>query len=161
VPRAFVRTDPDGRFDVNLPPGTTEVGLTIGAPGYALKLVRLAVPNDDNDSRDARTITLASSAGTLVLNFQPPMRTSDGSATLYVVHNGAIQDARAIVGWGTNQAGAGVNGPATVDSIEPGDYALCRVDPNNAAVLWSGPLPSDRCSKGSLDESRTLTLSPP
>jgi carboxypeptidase family protein len=161
VPRAFVRTDPDGRFDVNLPPGTTEVGLTIGAPGYALKLVRLAVPNDDNDSRDARTITLASSAGTLVLNFQPPRRTSDGSATLYVVHNGAIQDARAIVGWGTNQAGAGVNGPATVDSIEPGDYALCRVDPNNAAVLWSGPLPSDRCSRGSLDESRTLTLSPP
>lgn len=161
VPRAFVRTDPDGRFDVNLPPGTTEVGLTIGAPGYALKLLRLPVPSDENDSRDARTITLDSSAGTLVLNFQSPKRPRDGSATLYLVHNRAIQDARTIVGWGTNGASTAGNGPATVDSIEPGEYALCRVDPNNAAVLWSGPLPSDRCRKGSLDESRTLTLSPP
>ena len=33
VPRSFTRTDRDGRFEVKLPRGTSEVGLTIGAPG--------------------------------------------------------------------------------------------------------------------------------
>jgi len=161
VPRAFARTDGDGRFEVTLPPGTTEVGLTVGAPGYALKLIRVPVPTNDTDSRDARTVTLDNSAGTLVLNLQPPGRTREDSASLYLVHNRAIQDALAIVGWGTNQAGVGSNAPATVDLIEPGNYALCRVDPNNVTVLWSGPVPSTRCSKGSLDEGGTLTLSAP
>ena len=41
VPRGFTRTDRDGRFEVDLPPGTTEVGLTVGAPGHALKLTRV------------------------------------------------------------------------------------------------------------------------
>jgi len=161
VPRALARTDGDGRFEVKLPPGTTEVGLTVRAPGYALKLIRVPVPTNDTDSRDARTVTLDNSAGTLVLNLQPPGRTREDSASLYLVHNRAIQDALAIVGWGTNQAGVGSNAPATVDLIEPGNYALCRVDPNNVTVLWSGPVPSTRCSKGSLDEGGTLTLSAP
>ena len=161
VPRAFVRTDSEGKFEVSLPPGITELGLTIGAPGYALKLVRLQIPSEENDSRDARTITLDTSAGTLVLNFQLPSRDREDTATLYLVHNRAIQDARTIVGWGANRGGATANEPATIDSIEPGDYALCRVDPTNVALLWSGPLPANRCSKGSLDESRTLTLAAP
>lgn len=171
MPRAFVRTDDNGRFEVSLPPGTTEVGLTIGAQGYALKLTRLPISSDSSDdSQDAHTITLDTSAGTLVLNFQSPGRgvyssTTDSSAadsfdTLYLVHNGAIQDARTIVGWGTDQAGANINGPAIVDMIEPGDYALCRVDPAQVSVLWSGPPPPDRCRKGSLDENETLTLAP-
>ena len=161
VPRAFVRTDEDGHFDVTLPPGTTEVGLTIGAQGYAFKLTRLPISTDSDVSPDAQTITLDTTAGTLVLNFHPPGRTLDSSSTLYLVHNGGIQDARTIVGWGTDQAGTNPNGPATVDAIEPGDYALCVVtDPAQLAAIWSGPLPSDRCPKGSLEEGETLTLSP-
>lgn len=161
VPRAFARTDADGRFEVTLPPGTTELGLTIGSPEYALKLIRLPVPSDDDDSREARTITLDSSAGTLLLNLQLLNHARDDSATFYLVHNRAIQDARTIAGWGTGQAGTRSNGPATIDAIEPGDYALCRVDATNVAVLWSGPVPSQHCSKGSLDEGGTLTLSLP
>lgn len=161
VPRAFARTDSEGRFEVSLPPGTTEAGFTVGAAGYALKLLRLPIPSDDNDSREARTITLDGSAGRLVMNFQQPGGSREDPSTLYLVHNRAIHDARTLGGLGTNQAGPSGNGPATIDSIEPGDYALCRVDSNNVAVLWSGPLPTNRCSKGSLDESRTLTLAPP
>jgi hypothetical protein len=161
VPRAFVRTDENGSFDVSLPPGITEVGLTIGAQGYALKLTRLPISSDSDESPDAQTITLDRTAGTLVLNFQPPGRTLDSSATLYLVHNGGIQDARTIVGWGTDQAGTNTNGPATVDAIEPGDYALCLVmDPAQLAAIWSDALPSDRCQKGSVEEGQTLTLSP-
>lgn len=161
VPRAFARTDADGRFEVMLPPGTSEVGLTVGAQGYALKLIRLAVPSEDNDSREDRTITLDSSAGTLLLTFQPPKRPGDDSATFYLVHNRAIQDARTITAWVSEQVGVGGTGPATINAIEPGDYALCRLDSSNVAALWSGPLPSQRCSKGSLDEGGTLALSSP
>ena len=47
VPRAFVHTDENGHFEVSLAPGTTEVGLTIGAPGFAIKLTRLPVSSDE------------------------------------------------------------------------------------------------------------------
>ena len=160
VPRAFAHTDQEGRFEVSLPPGAAEVGLTIGAQGYALKLVRMRVPSESDASAEARTITLDTAAGTLVLNYPPAGRASDSFSTLYLVHNGAIQDARTIAGWGSDHAGNNVNGPAVIEAIEPGDYALCLIDPSNVAALWSGRLPSDRCSKGTVEEDETLTLRP-
>jgi hypothetical protein len=160
VPREFVHTDPDGRFEVKVPPGTTEVGLTVGAPGYALKLLRLPISNDDDAPPDTRTITLDQSGGKLVLNFHASGRTLDAFSPLYLVHNGAIQDARTLVGWGTDQTGTTGDGPAVVEAIEPGNYALCRVDPAQVGILWSGPLPTDRCRTGSLEEGDTLTLAP-
>jgi hypothetical protein len=161
VPRAFERTDENGHLDVTLPPGIKEVGLTIGAPGFAIKLARLLVSSSSgDDSPDAHTVTLDTAAGTLVLNFQQPGHALDTTSALYLVHKGAIQDARTIAGWGTNQTGANINGPVTVEMIEPGDYALCRVDPTQVSLLWMGSLPPDRCRKGTLEEGETLTLSP-
>jgi hypothetical protein len=162
VPRAFARTDQDGHFEVELPPGTAEVGLTIGAPGYALKLTRMKVPSDGDESPDsANTVTLDDSGGKLVLNLQPPGGTRDSSGTLYLVHDGAIQEALTIAGWGTEQAGSNGNGPAVVEAIDPGKYALCLVaDPSQISALWSGPLPSDRCRTGAVEQGETLTLSP-
>lgn len=164
VPRAFVRSDDSGHFDVGLPPGTTEVGLTVGAPGYAIKLTRQPIASGGDEPADAHTINLDAAAGTLVLNFHAPDRPMDNSAMLYLVHNGAIQDARTLAGWGTDQAGVGDNAsgnvPVTIDTVEPGDYALCVItDQSQVAAIWSGALPSNRCSKGSLDQDETLTLS--
>jgi hypothetical protein len=161
VPRANVRTDRAGRFEVTLPPGTTEVGLTVGAPDYALRLTRMPVSNASDPSENPNTITLDASGGTLVLNFPPAGRTLDRPATLYLVHNGAIADARTVAGWGTDQAGTSGDGPAVVDLIEPGVYVLCQVDPAELPALWLGALPPDRCRKGTLEVGRTLTLSPP
>lgn len=154
VPRTFTHTDPDGRFEVDLPPGTSEVGLTVGAPGHALKLTRLPVSNE-------QTITLGASGGTLVLDFQRPGRAADASATPYLVHDGAIEAAGALAGWGTAHAGASGGGPAVVEAIEPGLYALCLAGPEDLEALWRGALPKDRCSRGSVEDGRTLTLSPP
>lgn len=164
VPCAFARTDQNGRIEVNLSPGTTEVGMTVGAPGYALKLTRLKISNEaetDDSPNSANTITLDDSGATLVLNFNPPGRKLDSSATLYLVHNGAIQDARTVAGWGTDQAGNNADGPAVVHAIDPGKYALCSVtDPAQVNALWSGTLPSSSCGTGTVDEGDTLTLAP-
>lgn len=165
MPRAFVHTDENGLFDVSFPPEIAEAGFTVGAPGYATKLTRLAISSGGNEAPEARTISLDTTGGTLVLNFHAPGRPVDNSGMLYLVHNRAIQDVRTIAGWGTNQAGLGNNAngsiPVTVDAIEPGDYALCVItDSSQVAAIWSGTLPSDRCSTGRLDADETLTLSP-
>ncbi|HTW62723.1 MAG TPA: carboxypeptidase regulatory-like domain-containing protein, partial [Terracidiphilus sp.] len=170
VPRALGRTDQNGRFEVSLPPGTTEVGLTVGAPDYAIKLTKMPVsstpaagasdPSQDQ-GQDQNTVTLGTNGGTLVLNFEPSEGTLDRSATLYLAHDGAIVDARTLAGWGTSQAGASGDGPAEVDGIEPGDYALCVVrDPSQLAKLWQGMVPQASCSAGTVKAGQTLTLTP-
>jgi len=153
VPRSFARTDADGRFEADLPPGTTEVGLTVGAPGYALKLTRLPVSNE-------QTITLGTSGGTLILDLP---RSGRGLDTPYLVHGGAIEAVGALAGWGTANAGASSRGLVVVEAIEPGVYALCLAGPaeSELAALWRGALPSDRCRTGSVEDGTTLTLSPP
>ena len=154
VPRGFTRADQDGRFEVDLPPGTTEVGLTVGAPGHALKLTRLPVISE-------QTITLGAPGGTLVLDLQRPGRALDGATTPYLVHDGAIEAAGALAGWAADSARAGGGEPFVVKAIEPGVYALCLADAAELAGLWQGARPSDRCRTGSVEQGRTLTLSPP
>jgi hypothetical protein len=160
VPRFFARTDQDGGFQVKLPTGITEVGLTVGASGYALKMARLPVSSDSNAPPDANTVTLSASAGTLVLDLKPSGPAAETPPTPYLVHNGAIQEAATLAGWGTGQSGAIGDGPATVEAIEPGVYALCFLaDPADLATIWQGALPPDRCRKGTLEQSQELTLS--
>jgi hypothetical protein len=164
VPRSFTRTDQDGRFEVKLPAGTTDVGVTVGAAGYALKLTRLPIASESAPSPDApnaNTVTLGASAGRLELNFQPPGRVLDRSATFYLVHNGAIQDARTLAGWGSDQSGTSGDGPAEIEAMEPGDYALCLLtDPAQLEALWMGALPPENCRKGTVQPGGTLTLTP-
>ena len=167
-PRSFTHTDQDGGFEVKLPPGSMEVGLTVGAPGYALKMVRMPVStapmptsSEGNASADANTITLDASGGTLTLNLQPPARSLENIGTAYLVHNGAIEDAGTLAGWGTDQAGASGDGQAVVEAIEPGVYALCLLaDTAELATLWLSSPPPDRCRTGTVERGRTLSLSP-
>jgi hypothetical protein len=159
VPSGFARTDKNGKFTVKLPPGTAQVGLTVGASGYALKLTRMPVVTDPNAPPDASTVMLSRAGGTLDLNFDPPEGTLDPAATLYLVHDGAIQDARTVAGWGTDQAGTSGDGPAEVDAIEPGNYALCISNgQSDITALWQGPPPDSQCSEGAVKQNETLTL---
>jgi len=167
VPQTFGHTNRDGRYDATLPPGTTEVGLTVGAADYAVNLVKMPVSstppaNQSDPSQNQNSVTLHTDGGSLVLNYEPAEGTLDQSATLYLAHNGAIVDARTVAGWGTDQAGTNADGPAEVDLIEPGDYALCVVtDPSQLSDLWQGNTPQDRCSTGTVKQGQVLTLSPP
>lgn len=167
IPQAFGHTNRDGRYDATLPPGTAEVGLTVGAADYAVNLVKMPVsstpqPNQSDPSQNQNSVTLHTDGGSLVLNYEPAEGTLDRSAALYLAHNGTIVDARTLAGWGTDQSGTNENGPAEVELIEPGDYALCVVtDPSQLADLWQGNTPKDRCSSGTVKQGQVLTLSPP
>lgn len=162
VPQWFTHTDSEGHFEVKLLHGTTEVGLTVGARGYAIKLTRLQVSRESDGSPNANSITLDDSGGTLVLDLQPPPgRVQDSLVTPYIVHEGAIEAVGTLVGWGTNRADASGRGPIVVDSIEPGVYSLCLVaDPSELTAFWFGSLRSDSCRTGSVEQGSTLTLSP-
>ena len=160
-PWYFTRSDQDGNFEVKLPPGTAEVGMTVAAPGYAIKLTRVKV-STDSDSSDTNTINLDDSSGALMLNLKSPDRIPDSSATAYLVHDKAIEAVGTLIGFGSDSHNTGSNGAAMVKAMEPGDYALCFLpDPALLSALWQGALPADRCQKGSLKHDETLTLSPP
>jgi hypothetical protein len=159
VPKSFTRTDRDGRFEVRLPRGAAEVGLTIGAPGYAMKLTRIAVPSDSDPSPDKGKVILSASAGTLELDLKPPGATLEAPITPYLVHNGAVEYAGRLTTWGTDRPSGG--GSGEVEAIEPGVYALCLVaDPAELTALWQGKLPPDKCRTDSVEQGRTLALSP-
>jgi len=94
-----------------------------------------------------------------VLDLQPPGRSGDGSTTPYLVHDGAIEAAGALAGWGGVDPSSA--GPTVIEAIEPGIYALCLARPEELADLWRGPLPANRCQKGAVEPGGTLTLSLP
>jgi len=159
VPRQFTRTDRDGRFEVRLPRGTMEVGLTIGAPGYAMKLSRIAVPSESDTSPDKNKVTLSALGGALDLDLKPQGQTLESSITPYLVHNGAVEFAGRLATWGTDRTSG--DGSGEVEAIEPGVYALCLVaDPAELTAIWQGKLPADKCRTDSVEQGRTLTLSP-
>ena len=163
VPRWFTHTDQDGHFELKLPPGTTEVGLTIAAQGYATKMTRLQISRDnDRSSSEANTVTLDSSGGMLMLDLQPPGHVADSSMTPYLVHNRAIEAVGTLVGSSARQPDVNDRGPLAVQTIEPGIYSLCLVgSPTELSAFWFGAPPSSHCRTGSVEQGGTLTLSAP
>lgn len=166
IPKEFGKTDQSGVLTVSLPPGTAQIGLIVGAEDYAMKLSKMPIsaPPDANGGRspsDRNTVTLTPIGGTLILNFEPDDGFLDPSASLYLVYQGAVADARTLSGWGTDQSGTDTLGPAEVDGIAPGKYALCVVmTRSQLAALWRGKVPPTTCSTGTVSQGQTLTLTP-
>jgi hypothetical protein len=161
VPHWFAHTEPDGHFEVKVPPGTTELGLAVEAQGYAVKLTRMPISRN-SESSNANTVTLDTSGGMLVLNLMPPGHLADTSLTPYLVHRGAIEAVGALVSWGINQADPNGTRSAVLQTIEPGVYSLCWVmNPAELSALWLGAPQSNRCRTGSVEQGETLTLSLP
>lgn len=161
IPQSFARTDQNGRFEVKLPPGTTQVGLTVAAQGYALKMTRLQISHDSDQTPDANTVSLDTAGGTLVVDLQRPGQVSNNPTMAYLSHNGTIEAIGTLVAFSTNQAD-GTGETSAVEMIEPGVYSLCLVgDPAELSALWFGQSQSNRCRTGSVEQGESLTLSLP
>jgi hypothetical protein len=157
VPRTFVSTDAQGRFEASLPPETADVGITVTAPGFPVKLTRETFVDGE-----PITITLAAPAGRLELVVPPDAGSSSVESTgTYLACDGAIESVGTLATWAQLDGGGEREGEVVVPRMEPGLYALCRLGPQDQPAVWRGALPSQRCATGELAAGGTLRLSLP
>ncbi|HEX7154912.1 MAG TPA: hypothetical protein VF618_25755 [Thermoanaerobaculia bacterium] len=123
----------DGSFDFRVSAGTADVFLSVVAPGYAWRLLRVPV------QREPLPVAMESLGGTLVV--EPGDRRD-----LWLLHGGAFLAARGLGYF----AGATAEGTRfVVDSAESGEYALCDAPSGG------------RCSRGVLARGGTVVLKAP
>jgi hypothetical protein len=152
----IMAADAAGRFTLLLPPATREMLVTVNAPGFALRTLRLPVP----ETREL-AIGLEQSAGTLVLETDGPADYADPNAPMiYVLHGGAAEALYYLQAWAAT-AGApapGTDGRSVIPAVEPGAYQACLVLPSERPGLDFGITPPGRCASGILGANGELTL---
>ena len=102
-----------------------------------------------------QTITLGASGGRLVLDMQPPGAVPTAPPRPIWCTTAPSKPRARLAGWGGVDPSSA--GPTVIEAIEPGVYALCLASPEELAGLWRGPLPSNRCQKGSRSEPGGIT----
>ena len=151
-------SDSEGRFTLRLPRQTREVHLTVGAPGFALRLLRAAVPEDGPLS-----VGLDQASGTLIVESQETIVWVAPGPGLYVIHGGAFEGLGYLSLWAYRN-GVDNSGPeqrrVVIPFLEPGAYTVCRVDAAARAALDQGVLPAKGCARGQLPANGELTLAP-
>lgn len=150
-----VTSDALGTFELVLPPAAHEMTLAIGAPGFALRMLRLPIPAD-------RTLAvgLEQAAGTLVIEHDEELDLTDANGPqIFVLKGGALEGLPYLLGWASRQ---GVDPRdtrrAVLPALEPGAYRACLVWPDERMGLEAGLGPERRCTGGSLQASGELTL---
>jgi hypothetical protein len=143
-------TDEEGRFRLFFSPGTSSALISVNAPGYAYRMLRLAVRTD------AVPVIVESSGGTLILT-PPPKSDDDGRP--YLIHAGAIFP---LGGVGMlSSANVDATGRIAIPLAEEGAYSLCMLAPAQIVAAANGWLSPDRCASGLLPRGGALTLEVP
>ena len=145
IQRDSVHASKDGAFLARLPADAAEVGLSVAARGYALKMGRLPVDAAPID------VTLDETAGTLVLDTP--------SADVVLVHDGAVETFAFLSRWAAMNGGSTEENRLRIPQVEPGRYTACLVTEEELATVWAGVLPQGRCAAGELAAGGELTLS--
>jgi len=143
--RDSVHAGADGTFLARLPADAAEVGLSVAARGYALKMARVPV--------DAGPVEIAldAAAGTLVLDTP--------STDVVLDHEGAVETFAFLSRWAAMNGGGTDGGRLRIPQVAPGRYAACVVTDEEAGAVWTGVLPEGRCAAGELAAGGELTLS--
>lgn len=155
---ASATTDARGDFELFLPPQTREILLTVSAPGFAFRMLRLPVPPEGG-----LTIGVEQVAGTLVIETVEPLDWTDPSGPgVYVLRDGAVAGLSSLRAWAM---AAGVP-PAdrqrsVIPLIEPGEYQACLILPGERPGLDLGIVPPQRCVRGALTPNGELALKLP
>ena len=153
-----VTSDVQGHFEVVLPPTAKEILLSVGAPGFAFRMLRLPVPEDRQF-----VVGVDQAAGTLVIERREALDALDPNAPMIVVlRNGSAEALSHLLGW------ALISGAPHQDSmrsiipvVEPGDYQACWVLPAEYDAITFGVTPQGRCAKGFLAPGGELSLKLP
>jgi len=151
-------SDAQGGFRLRLPRRTQEILLSVSAPGFSFRMLRVPVPEN-------RTIAvgLEQTGGNLVVQGEQPLDLSDPNAPMiYLLHGGAVEPLPTLMSWAVaSGAPHDGSGRAVIPNLEPGIYQACLVLPSEWAGLSFGIVPQGRCASGSLAANGELTLKVP
>jgi uncharacterized protein (DUF2141 family) len=142
-----ITSDEEGRFRLQFAPGTRSAVVSVTAPGYAYRMLRLA------PQPEPVPVFVETTGGTLVL--APPEKATEGTMP-YVIHAGAILPLR-VAAW-LGGADADASGRVTIGLAEEGAYSLCSLTTSEIAAAADGWRPAERCSSGLLARGGSLAL---
>lgn len=152
-------TERDGGVDLLMPPDTTEVGLSIGAPGFAYWFGRVAIPPNG-----VSTLRLARQGGTLRLE-TPAAATSDGSASrAYLLHAGFVDSPAYLERWARLHGSERQrnDGAWSIPQMQAGTYTLCLGTLLEfEGLVRTGGKTASRCVSATLQPGRDLHLKTP
>ena len=148
-------SDAQGLFKLMLPAESRQVVLTVAAPGFAFRMVRLPI----NDRQiGVRVETLG---GTLVLDFEEPPWSDDGIGP-YVFHNDAYSGLFPLVQWGRFTDGEVDNHLERTHFVfpmlSPGDYGVCILSAQEALSVGNSWRALKHCASGYLPPNGELKL---
>jgi carboxypeptidase family protein len=149
--RGSALTDAQGRFELALPSGVDEIGLTVGARGYALKMTRVAASGPE-----PVVVELERAAGTLVLESLP-----GGADSVLLAHAGSVQSMDALAAWAAENGEEPRADRLVIPAVEPGRYSVCWARPRDREAVWAGKGGAGLCRTGQLAADGELSLSPP
>ena len=143
-------TDPDGKFRIFMPPDSTAAIVSVNAPGYAYRLLRMPARSDA-----PVPVFVETSGGALTLSGPDPAN----GAIAYVIHSGALLPLHIIrqLSGAENVA----DGRTMIAMAEEGAYSLCVLAPGEVIAAADGFRPPDRCASGLLPRGGALTLEAP
>jgi len=153
-----VTSNAEGRFELKLPPKTREILLSVAAPGFAFRMLRVPVPEN-------RTLHLGLEqvAGTLVIERDEPIDFTDPNAKMiYLLRGGSIEPLPTLLAWAALAGASAQDERRTViPGVEPGDYQVCWASPSERLALEFGLIPPGTCASGSVQANGELTLKAP
>lgn len=143
-------SDEEGRFTIHFQPETLSAIVSVNAPGYAYRLLRVPMRSDPVP------VIVELTGGTLTVT--PPPASDDGTIA-FLLHGGALLPLPIVRGY----SGADVDptGRVVIGLAEEGAYSLCLLAQSEIVAAANGWRPPERCATGLLARGGSLTLEVP
>lgn len=159
-----VASDPTGRFTLWVPASTRQLRLAVGAPGFAFRMLRVPLP----EAGQPLGLQLLQESGEVTVTLPRRVLTPDlVSPTPFVFHNQGIENIHVLYQWAYESgvdfplAEPGVPTTVTIPSMEPGEYRMCWILPQEVPYLDDAVIPESRCVGGYLAPGGNLRLELP
>jgi hypothetical protein len=145
-PIILSQVDPEGRFDIRFPAATADVMVAINAPGFAFRLARAPLGDDEE------TFAVDQNGGSLSVD----TAASRSGLRPYLMHNGASLPALAVARIAEVPLLANLTERVRfqIPAMEPGSYSLCWLADERSAP----PAQAPPCISGVLAPHGSLTL---